>query len=67
MAYGDLMSDEIERLKERIARNRVKIATLRCLKSADKTSGPGIDERLGRLERVLAIEIRLLTLITSRR
>lgn len=61
------MSEEIDRLKERIARNRVKIATLKCLKSANKTNGFDLGERIMRLECVLSIEIRLLTLITSKR
>lgn len=61
------MSEEVDRLKERIARNRVKIATLKCLKSANKTNGFDLGERIVRLERVVSIEIRLLTLITSKR
>jgi|EndMetStandDraft_3_1072993.scaffolds.fasta_scaffold3083467_1 hypothetical protein len=57
------MFDLIERLKERLARNHARAAVLWSSRDRDGSGSAEVDEEIARVERTIAIEERLLTLL----
>ncbi len=64
---GALMSENIEWLKSRIARNRAKLAVLSSVKSSDISVRSETERHIVLLQRLLAIQERLLSSLTSDR